>query len=174
MSCQPEWRVKYCSPERHTYMSMIDRLWCYDWPVKDNHIVCRQEYSDIRITYVYLTHRGRDKMAILFLMTFANAFYWEKYMNSIKISLKFVANGPINNIPELVQIMAWHRPWDEPWLFDWKIYASVGHNELKSRSKKLNITYIYHIYIYTYVYIHNSMFVWVSVNITRSTRERNE
>ena len=32
----------------------------------------------------------------------------------IKISLKFVLKGPINNIPALVQIMAWHRPGDKP------------------------------------------------------------
>ena len=32
----------------------------------------------------------------------------------IKISLKFVPQGPINNIPELVQIMAWRRPGDKP------------------------------------------------------------
>ena len=29
---------------------------------------------------------------------------------TIKISLKFVPEGPINNIPALVQIMAWRRP----------------------------------------------------------------
>ena len=28
----------------------------------------------------------------------------------MKISLKFVPEGPINNIPALVQIVAWHRP----------------------------------------------------------------
>ena len=33
---------------------------------------------------------------------------------SIKISLKFVSRGPINNIPALVQIMAWRRPGDKP------------------------------------------------------------
>ena len=32
----------------------------------------------------------------------------------IKISLKFVPKGPINNIPALVQIMAWRRPGDKP------------------------------------------------------------
>ena len=32
----------------------------------------------------------------------------------IKISLKFVRKGPINNIPALVQIMAWRRPGDKP------------------------------------------------------------
>ena len=33
---------------------------------------------------------------------------------SIKISLKFVPKGPINNIPALVQIMAWRRTGDKP------------------------------------------------------------
>ena len=33
---------------------------------------------------------------------------------SIKISMKFVPKGPINNIPSLVQIMAWRRPGDKP------------------------------------------------------------
>ena len=33
---------------------------------------------------------------------------------SIKISLKFIPKGPINNIPTLVQIMAWRRPGDKP------------------------------------------------------------
>ena len=32
---------------------------------------------------------------------------------SIKISLKFVPKGPIDNIPALVQIMAWRRPGDK-------------------------------------------------------------
>ena len=32
----------------------------------------------------------------------------------IKISLKFVPKGPMNNIPEFVQIMAWHRTGDKP------------------------------------------------------------
>ena len=32
----------------------------------------------------------------------------------MKISMKFVPKGPINNIPTLVQIMAWRRPGDKP------------------------------------------------------------
>ena len=28
-------------------------------------------------------------------------------------SLKFVSNGPIDNVPAMVQIMAWHRPGDK-------------------------------------------------------------
>ena len=38
----------------------------------------------------------------------------EKAQILIKISLKFVRKGPINNIPAMVLIMAWLRPSDNP------------------------------------------------------------
>ena len=38
----------------------------------------------------------------------------EKFRILIKISLKFVPNGPINNNPALVKIMAWHQIGDKP------------------------------------------------------------
>ena len=41
-------------------------------------------------------------------------FFNENVWISIKTSLKFVPEGPINNIPSLVQIMAWRRPGDKP------------------------------------------------------------
>ena len=41
-------------------------------------------------------------------------FLYENVLNPINISLKFVPKGPINNIPALVQIMAWRRPGDKP------------------------------------------------------------
>ena len=41
-------------------------------------------------------------------------FFDENVWISIKFSLKFVPKGPINNIPALVQIMAWRRPGDKP------------------------------------------------------------
>ena len=41
-------------------------------------------------------------------------FWNEKFWIPIKISLKFVPKGPINNIPALVQIMAWCRTGDKP------------------------------------------------------------
>ena len=47
--------------------------------------------------------------------TFSKAFSWVKmYEFRLKKSLKFVPKGPINNIPALVQIMAWRRPCDKP------------------------------------------------------------
>ena len=41
-------------------------------------------------------------------------FLNENVSISIKISLKFVSNGPISNIPALIQKMAWRRPYDKP------------------------------------------------------------
>ena len=46
--------------------------------------------------------------------TFKRIFLNENVRISIKISLKFVPKGQINNIPALVQIMAWRRPGDKP------------------------------------------------------------
>ena len=44
--------------------------------------------------------------AVLADDTFKRIFLNENARISIKISLKFVSKGPINNIPALVQIMA--------------------------------------------------------------------
>ena len=53
---------------------------------------------------------GRSFPDDIFKCIFLNENVW----NSIKISLKFVPRDPINNIPALVQIMAWRRPGDKP------------------------------------------------------------
>ena len=46
---------------------------------------------------------------------FSSAFFLnENVWITIKFSVKFVPEGPINNIPALVQIMAWRRPGDKP------------------------------------------------------------
>ena len=45
---------------------------------------------------------------------FKRIFFNENLWISIKISLKFVPKGPINNIPTLVQIMAWRLSGDKP------------------------------------------------------------
>ena len=46
--------------------------------------------------------------------TFKHIFLNENVRISIKIALKFVPKGPINNNPSLVQIMAWRRSGDQP------------------------------------------------------------
>ena len=59
-----------------------------------------------------LSHWGRDKMAAIFQTTFSNAFF---LMKMFKFWLRFHWSlFPINNIPALVQIMAWRRPGDKP------------------------------------------------------------
>ena len=70
--------------------------------------------------------------------TYKRIFLTENVRISIKLSLKFVPKGPINNIPALVQIMAWRRSGDKPLsepmmvslLTYIYIYASLGLNEL--------------------------------------------
>ena len=74
-----------------------------------------------------LTHWGWDKMAVI-SQTFSYAFSW------MKISLKCVSEAPINNIPALVQKMAWrwsgNKPLSEPMIVDYRgIYPSLGLNE---------------------------------------------
>ena len=63
---------------------------------------------------IRLTHWGRDKMAANFLKTFQLDFLNENLLISIKMSLKFVPRGPINNILALFQIVAWRWPGDKP------------------------------------------------------------
>ena len=54
--------------------------------------------------------RNRCHFADIFKCIFLNENVWI----SIDVPLKFVPKGPINNIPALVQIMAWHRLGDKP------------------------------------------------------------
>ena len=64
--------------------------------------------------YNPLTHWGRDKWTPFCRRHFKHIFFDENVWIPIKISLKFVPKGPINNIPALVQIMAWRRPGKKP------------------------------------------------------------
>ena len=62
-------------------------------------------------------------------------FVHEKFYILIKISLKFVPKGPIDNNPPLVQLMAWHRignkPLSEPMLTRFiDAYMQLGGDEL--------------------------------------------
>ena len=71
--------------------------------------------------------------------TFKCIFLNESVPILFKISLKFVPLGPVNNIPVLVQLMAWRRPGDkplsEPMIVVYQcIYASLGRNELREIS----------------------------------------
>ena len=58
--------------------------------------------------------RPRQKRRHLADDIFKCIFLNENVWIPINISLKFVPKGWINNIPALVQIMAWRRPGDKP------------------------------------------------------------
>ena len=85
-----------------------------------------------------LTLWGRDKMDAFFA---GGILLNENVCISINISLKSVPIGQINNIPALVQIMAWRQPGDkplsEPVMFSWLTYVSLGLNELTLSVLKL-------------------------------------
>ena len=61
-------------------------------------------YVPMRISYMYILHCARCCLAA------SNENVWI----SLKISLKFVSKVRIDNIPSLVQIMAWRQPGDKP------------------------------------------------------------
>ena len=75
-------------------------------------------------------------------------FLNENVRITLTISLKFVFNVRINNIPALVQIMAWRRPGNKPLSWQmavslWRIYASLGltefnRDEIRCKSRQLN------------------------------------
>ena len=64
----------------------------------------------IRLNTLRPRQNGRHFADDIFKCIFLN----ENVRISIKISLKFVLKDPINNIPALVQIIAWCRPGDKP------------------------------------------------------------
>ena len=62
----------------------------------------------------YLTLWGRVKCQPYRRRHFPKHFLEWSYHDLTKISLKFVPKCPINNIPTLVQIMAWRQPGAKP------------------------------------------------------------
>ena len=73
----------------------------FSYPERATHLATESD-ADTRLAHW-------DKMAAILQTTFANVFPWIKIMNFDKISLAFVPESLINNIPALVQIMAWRR-----------------------------------------------------------------
>ena len=67
-------------------------------------------FWNIIINTLRLRQNGRHFADDIFKCIFLNENVW--FLNTI--SLKFVPKGLINNIPALVQIMAWRRPGDKP------------------------------------------------------------
>ena len=90
------------------------------------HSVCPRSINTLR-----LRQNGRHVIDDIFKYIFLNENVWIP----IKISLKFVAKGLVDNILALVQIMACRldgaKPLSEPMMFSLRIYASLSFNELR-------------------------------------------
>ena len=76
------------------------------------------------------THWDQDKMATIFQMTFSNAFSWMKiYWFLLRFHWSLFPKCPTENIPALVQIMAWHwsgdRPLSEPMMVSLLMHICV-------------------------------------------------
>ena len=82
------------------------------WLSTDNITITKQTTTKPYAYFNTLRPRqnGRHFADDIFKCIFLNETVWIP----IKISMKFVPMGPINNIPALVQIMAWRRPGDKP------------------------------------------------------------
>ena len=75
--------------------------------------ICTGKYKGANLNSINTLRprqNGRHFADDIFKCIFSN----ENISNSINISLKFVPQGRINNIPALVQIMAWRRLGDKP------------------------------------------------------------
>ena len=108
---------------------------------------------------------------------FKRIFFNENVWISNKISLKFIHKGPINNIPALVQIMAWGRsgdkPLSEPMMVSfWRIYASLGLNELTwgivTETKVCAFAYLleFDVMADNIMFLHQCVFVYLSVKLS--------
>ena len=76
--------------------------------------ILRTIVSGTQMTCLFNTLRPRQDGRRFPDDTFERIFFKENVIILMKISLNFVPKGPINNIPALVQIMAWRRSGDKP------------------------------------------------------------
>ena len=104
-----------------TYFFIIALQWW--WPVKSGALSrqeglrsCLNVYSEIHAPCVNClnTLRPRQDGRHFADDDFKRIFLNENVWISIDISPKFIPKGPIDNIPALVQIMAWRRSGDKP------------------------------------------------------------
>ena len=104
-----DWQLQFGLP-LWNYNVRYPLIWC---PNKDtclSPLVISENQHWACVNTLRLRYNDRYFPDGIFKRIFLNG----NVLISIKISLKFVPMGPINNIPALVQIMAWRRPGDKP------------------------------------------------------------
>ena len=72
------------------------------------------EWTHLKNILSKLTHLPWTNWPLFRRRYFRCIFLNENVQISIKISLRFLPKGPIDDIPVLVQVMAWHWPGDKP------------------------------------------------------------
>ena len=86
------------------YQLTQDKTAAVSWP--DPYGICRPQF----VNTLRPRQNGRHFADDIFKCIFLNENVWI----SITISLNCFPQGPINDIPALIQIMAWHAPGDKP------------------------------------------------------------
>ena len=112
------------SPSSRCQMELTDLL--SDWWGMDLHLFVRQTLHVLHTSLVINTLRPRQNGRQFADDTCKCIFLNENVSISIKISLKFIPKGPIDNIPALVQIMAWRRLGDKP-LYETMLVSLLTH-----------------------------------------------
>ena len=111
------WRMKYSWYTREDIWFVGADLPYHELLDTDPPCMCpvfrRTHHLRVIITWIN-TLRPRQNGSHFPDDTFKHIFVNENARILIEISLKFVPKDPINNIPALVQIMAWRRPGDKP------------------------------------------------------------
>ena len=82
----------------------------YSWGAKSNFYLMTFVLRSLSFSTLRPWQHGCHFPDGIFRCIFLNEDIWI----AINISLNFVPKGPIDNIPALVQIMAWHRSGDKP------------------------------------------------------------
>ena len=104
--CHLSWQSKHWLSSSHTSANFKNTLWC------PPHRIQMELYYTLFFTAMHIEAEtnGLHSADDIFKCIFWNENVWIP----IKISLKFVPKCPINNIPAMVQMMAWRRPGDKP------------------------------------------------------------
>ena len=122
------WEQRYCGlkPDECFTNFLVSLHWTLSYDLPPNTLSTSFPWSRININ----TLRPRQNGRRIADDTFKRIFFNETIMISIKISLKFVSKGPMDNIPALVQIMATSHYLNQWRLVYWRIYASLGRYDL--------------------------------------------
>ena len=112
--------INFCQIFHNTFISNFLRIF-YEYLLGTDYLTGleRSVYYGLisvipQVSIVFNTLRPRQNSHRFENATFKRILLNENVRISIRISLKFVPKGPINNIPALVQIMAWRCPGDKP------------------------------------------------------------